>query len=142
VLDLFSGTGAMALEALSRGAAQAWLVDSGEEAGRIIPTNIKSCHCGERAVFIRQGAPAVLSRMAGNAPYDLIFMDPPYGRDLIPPILNAIDQFQLLAKEGLVIAESGLTDSVPEATGQLTRRECRRYGSTIIHLFSTTAPKG
>lgn len=131
----------MALEALSRGATRAWLVDSGEEAGRIIPTNIKNCHCSERAVFIRQVAPAALGRLASEAPYDLIFMDPPYGRDLIPPILAAIDQFQLLSKEGLVIAESGLTDSVPEVTGQLTRRECRRYGSTTIHLFTTTVPE-
>jgi len=142
VLDLFSGTGAMALEALSRGATRAWLVDSGEEAGRIIPTNIENCHCGDRATLIRREAPAALGRLANDAPYDLIFMDPPYGRGLIPPILAAIDQLQLLAKAGLLVAESGLTDQVPDAVGRLDCLERRRYGTTNIHLFTPTIPKG
>jgi 16S rRNA (guanine966-N2)-methyltransferase len=142
VLDLFSGTGAMALEALSRGATKAWLVDPGEEAGRIIPANIKNCHFGERAVFVRQGASAALKRLTGDAPFELICMDPPYGRDLIPPVLSAIDELSLLAEQGLVVAESGLKDPVPDKVGGLTCLEHRRYGSTIIHLFAATETKG
>lgn len=141
VLDLFSGTGAMALEALSRGATKAWLVDPGEEAGRIIPANIKNCHFGERAVFVRQGAPAVLKRLTGDAPFDLICMDPPYGRDLIPPILSAIDDLKLLSTQGLVVAESALKDAVPEEMGGLSCLESRRYGSTLIHLYAATVTR-
>lgn len=141
VLDLFSGTGAMALEALSRGAEKAWLIDSGEEAGRIIPANIRTCRSGERAVFVRQGIPAVLGRLRQEGAFDLIFMDPPYGLDHIPPLLSAIHELQLLTPEGLVVAESGVSDPVPETAGQLIRLESRRYGSTFIHLFARSDAK-
>lgn len=142
VLDLFSGTGAMALEALSRGAEKAWLVDSGEEAGCIIPVNIKNCHFEERAIFVRQGAPAALQRLVGDAPFDLICMDPPYGQELIPATLAAIDSLKLLAEHGLVVAESGPQDTVADAVGGLRCLERRRYGSTLIHLYAATATKG
>jgi len=142
VLDLFSGTGAMALEALSRGAAKAWLVDSGEEAGRIIPANIKNCHFEERAILLRQGAPAALQRLVDYAPFDLICMDPPYGQELVPTTLAAIDSLKLLGEQGLVIAESGLQDVVADEVGGLNCVERRRYGSTLIHLYAATVTKG
>lgn len=136
VLDLFSGSGAMALEALSRGAAEAVLVDQGAQAARVIPANIRACGMEKRATFIRGDVIKTLSRLAGGSPFDLVFLDPPYGKDLVPPVVAKIAEFGLLAAGGLVCAETNRLDEVPESIDPFLRIDQRLYGSTAIHLFS------
>ena len=136
VLDLFSGTGALSLEALSRGAARATLVDQGVQAARLIPKNIASCAFEQRATFLRGDILNTLPRLSREDPFNLIFLDPPYGRDLVPPTLAAIVRERLLAPGGLIVAETALQDLVPAVIDTLIRLEMRRYGSIAIHLFS------
>jgi len=136
VLDLFSGSGAMALEALSRGAASAVLVDQGNQAARVIPANIRACAFGSRAEFLRSDVHKTLAAMPDGRCFDLIFLDPPYGRDLIPPIVRLIAERGLLAPDGLLCAETDRRDELPESIGPLRRIDLRHYGSTSIHLFT------
>lgn len=141
VLDLFSGTGAMALEALSRGCRRAILVDQSPQAARIIPANLKTCGFEERAAHVRADALQALPGLKVEGPFDLIFLDPPYGRDLVPKIVKSIVDLELLAPRGIVCAESARIDPVPEAVDGLVRVDERRYGSTSIHLFTFPEPK-
>lgn len=135
VLDLFAGSGALALEALSRGAATAVLIDQGEQAARVIPANIRACAMQERATFIRSDVLKALPRLGGSV-FDLVFLDPPYGQGLVPPVLTAVAGLGLLAPDGLICAESARRDELPERIGPLARIDQRHYGSTAVHLFS------
>lgn len=141
VLDLFAGTGAMGLEALSRGARRAVLVDQGQQSARIIPANLKACALQERASHVRGDVQKTLPRLAAEGPYDLIFLDPPYGRDLVPKVLTLISELKLLAAGGVVCAEADRQDAVPAVVGELVRMEQRCYGSTAIHLFTQSEPE-
>lgn len=142
VLDLFAGTGAMALEALSRGCRRAVLVDQSHQAARIIPANLKTCGFEEQATtYIRADVLQILPRLKHDGPFDLIFLDPPYGRDLVPMIVKSLFDLELLAPGGIVCAESARDDAVPETIGELARVDVRHYGSTSIHLFTRPEPE-
>ena len=135
VLDLFAGSGALALEALSRGAASAVLVDHGPQSARVIPANIRACAMQERATFIRSDVIKALPRLGGSL-FDLVFLDPPYGQGLVPPALTALAELGLLAPEGLICAETDRREELPGAIGPFVRIDRRHYGSTAVHLFS------
>jgi len=142
VLDLFSGTGALALEALSRGAATATLIDNGPQAARLIPRNIAACAFQQKASFLRSDVLATLPRLSGQGPFDLIFLDPPYGKNLVPPTIATLARQGLLAPGGLIVAETGRKESLPDDIETFERLEIRRYGSITIHLFSHSAAEG
>ena len=136
VLDLFAGTGAMALEALSRGAKSAVLIDQGTPSARLIPANIRTCGMEKRASFLRADVLAALPRLAVEGPFDLVFLDPPYHRGLVMPVLEALANLRIVRPGGIVCAETDRREAVPERAGALVLLDRRDYGSTSIHLFS------
>ncbi len=136
VLDLFAGTGAMGIEALSRGASRGWLVDQGAQAAGVISSNLKICCLEERATFIRSGVLQTLSRLEREKPFDLIFLDPPYGKGLVQKVVAALADSEFLAPEGIICAESASQDDIPGAIGGLVRIDKRCYGSTAVHFFA------
>lgn len=140
VLDLFAGTGALALEALSRGAQSAVLVESHPESLRLMNNNITACRLEERATVVRGELPAALSKITGQRPFDLIFIDPPYGQGLIPPVLAQIDRLGLLADSGVIIVETDTHDLLPATLGALQQTDRRIYGSTAVSLYERIDP--
>ena len=136
VLDLFAGTGAMGLEALSRGAKTACLVDQGIQAAKVIAENAKTCNLQQKVHFLRGDVLKKLPEIAARGPFDLIFLDPPYDMGLVEATLKAIDELGLLRKTGIACAEASVQEDLPERTGNLTCILQRRYGSTLIGLFS------
>ena len=134
ILELFAGSGAMSLEAISRGAASAVLVDSAEAAIGLIRENISHCGMAERTRIVRQTAEKVLDQLPAAGPFDLIFMDPPYRKNFIPPLLERIASLQLLAQNGIIAAESARGEDIPIPSG-LCRLDTRSYGSSEIHLI-------
>lgn len=136
VLDLFAGTGALGLEALSRGARSAVMVDQGAQAARLITANAKACNLQEKVILMRGDVLKKLPELAVKGPFDLIFLDPPYGLGLVEAALRIIVDLGLLAKGGLVCAEAGVRDPLPDKSGNLDCIARRRYGSTVIGLFS------
>jgi 16S rRNA (guanine966-N2)-methyltransferase len=129
VLDLFAGSGAMGLEALSRGAASATFVESDREACRVINANLDKLHLD--ATVLQQD---VLRAIAGDRrTYDLVLCDPPYGYDhsrFVPHLAR------LLAEDGLLVYESAGREDPPDVPG-LEIRTSRRYGSARLTLFDT-----
>lgn len=130
VLDLFAGSGALAIEALSRGAAQATLVDSSVAAVTAIRRNLETL--GATAEVQRRPVLAFLGAARGERrQYDLVFLDPPYrhASSLSTELTAALAP--VLAPSARVVAESDRRD--PLELG-MERRDERRYGDTLIHI--------
>lgn len=132
VLDLFAGSGALGLEALSRGAAHATFVDDSAAAMAVVRKNVQKARMEERSQMIRCSWRTFVSGYDG-AGFDVVFLDPPYklweGSDL----LDCLHTGGLLAQDALVIAESGC-DSLPGAAF-LQMEKHRKYGATAITMW-------
>ncbi|HVZ09975.1 RsmD family RNA methyltransferase [Rhodopila sp.] len=103
VVDAFAGTGAMGLEALSRGAARCYFIESDPAALRVLRSNIALCRAGDRGVVV---AGDVLSVGRGEAA-TLAFLDPPYGQGLVPRAVTHLLHVGRLAADALLVAETG-----------------------------------
>lgn len=134
VLDLFAGTGAMGLEALSRGAALSVFVDQGSEAVRLIRENIKLCGAEDRSQILQEPVLSAVRHLAGRGErFDLIFMDPPYGKGLIEKALEILDT--VAHTDTLIVAEHHVKDEAPTNPGIWTKERERRYGDTMISIY-------
>ena len=134
VLDLFAGTGALGLEALSRGAASAIFVDSGRKALSLMKRNIALCGAAQTEVLA-----ADATRLPANPgePFDLIFLDPPYGQDLGGPALRSAAAQGWLAADALVLWEESSEPAAPPGLDLLDRR---RYGDTVVTFLRVSGP--
>jgi 16S rRNA (guanine966-N2)-methyltransferase len=133
VLDLFAGSGAMGLEALSRGAATAVFVENDRDACRTIDRNLDKLRLTGARVIQQDALRALASEAAAGHRYDLVLVDPPY--EMFSSLQNGLSKYlpAVLAESGLVVVESGSRDE-PELPS-LSKRTSRRYGSTRITLF-------
>lgn len=138
ILDLFAGTGALALEALSRGAKSALLVDAHPESIKIISTNLEGCRMSDCAQVLRGELPAALALTVKSGPFDLIFLDPPYDQGLALATLTRIAALELLSAKGIVIVETEKGEVLPQQIGSLTQMDQRHYGVSTITLFERT----
>jgi 16S rRNA (guanine966-N2)-methyltransferase len=131
VLDLFAGTGALGLEALSRGATHASFVDDGRKAQSLILQNIALCRAEPAATLIRRDA----CRLGPNpdAPCNLVFLDPPYGKGLGEKALAAALAGGWIAPGALIVWEENTAIAPPP---DLTLRDARRYGDTTISFLT------
>ncbi|WP_170515821.1 16S rRNA (guanine(966)-N(2))-methyltransferase RsmD [Ruegeria atlantica] len=129
VLDLFAGTGALGLEALSRGAAQVTFVDDGRVAQGLIRKNIDLTRSADRTTLIRRDA----TRLGENsgAPYDLIFLDPPYGKSMGQKAIAAMSH-GWIADDALVVWEENSPMAAPQG---FDLQDSRKYGDTHISLM-------
>lgn len=134
VLDLFSGTGALALEALSRGAASALLIDQDPKSLAIARQNITACRMEQTAKAVRGVLPGSLDLLPGES-FDLIFIDPPYAKGLIPPLLSRIAALELLSENGMVVTECGRGEQLADELSDLRRIDQRHYGATTISFY-------
>lgn len=105
-LDLFSGSGAIGIEALSRGAAEAVFVEQNRRAARCIEDNLKSTHLKEHARVLVCDAISAINQMRGNRLFDIVFMDPPYQAGLERETLEALRNSGLLGENTMIIIEA------------------------------------
>jgi 16S rRNA (guanine966-N2)-methyltransferase len=132
VLDLFAGSGAMGLEALSRGAATATFVDSDRTAAETVIRNLDKLRLEGARVYREDAARRLATEAAAGRRYDLVLVDPPYRMfDSLQPTLAAYVP-ALLAEDGLVVVE---TDKRTAPELPLTERTSRTYGSARLTLF-------
>lgn len=135
VLDLFAGTGALGLEALSRGAAHATLVDGSRESCRVAAENAERSGFADRCRIVRLELPAAVRRLAAEeARYGVVFVDPPYRRGLAARTLEALAEAGILEPGAWVFTEHATTDRIAERYGSLRLRDTRRYGSTALSI--------
>lgn len=135
VLDLFAGTGALGLEALSRGAAHVSFVEDGRVAQGLIRQNIAKLRVDRQTDLIRRDATRLPSHEV--RPYDLVFLDPPYGKDLGSKALSAAEAGGWLSQEAFIVWEEAQPMPAP---GGFAPVDHRRYGDTHITLLSKISP--
>ncbi len=137
VLDLFGGSGQLGLEAISRGAARCDIVESDRAAQRIIEGNIRNCGFEKEVRLVKGDSFQFLERSKKNA-YGLIFLDPPYGGEMLNRALEIICRIDILAEGGIIICESGEEDTL--ITVPQPYRVLRQYHYS--HSNITTITKG
>lgn len=137
VLDLFAGTGALGLEALSRGAAHVTFVERDRDALKALHANVTSLGAAKQTRVVAQAVERALPQLAG--PWDLVFADPPWDDvdDVAPPVLGGLAAS--LAPGGLVVLEHRAGAPAPEVP-VLELEETRRYGDTALAFY--VAPAG
>ena len=136
VLELFAGTGNLTIEALSRGAHEAILVDSSVESGRTIRENLHRLLLTDRTkVWITPVARALRLLARRGETFDMIFLDPPYEHKWIGATLKIIGEGKLLRESGVLVAEHSIREKVEPRYGSLSLRDQRRYGSSLLSFF-------
>jgi 16S rRNA (guanine(966)-N(2))-methyltransferase RsmD len=131
VLDLYAGTGALALEALSRGCAEATCIDSSPAAAEVIARNAATCGFAPRVTVLRRRVADALPSLP-SAAFDLAFVDPPYSEGPGAALL-ALDR--VLRPGGSVVAEHDRRSPPPDRVGALTLEDRRAYGDTGISIY-------
>jgi 16S rRNA (guanine966-N2)-methyltransferase len=140
VLELFAGTGNVTIEALSRGAAEAILVDSSAEAGKAIRENLQRFQITDRTkVWITPVARALRLLARRGETFDMIFLDPPYERRWIGSTLKLIGEGRLLRESGVLVAEHSIREQVDPYYSSLALCDQRRYGGTLLSFFAREA---
>ena len=136
VLDLFAGSGAMGIEAMSRGATRAVFVEKDRTACRTIQRNLEKLRLTGAVVVCQDVRNALAQESAAGRRYDLVLVDPPY--DQVPTLTTTLGQYlaNVLTEDGLLVFES---DARTEPELPLELRTSRRYGSTRVTVFEHTA---
>ena len=134
VLDLFAGSGALGIEALSRGAAHVTFVDGGKPALTAVRANLAQLGIGDRAEVIAGDAVAAAARLVPKQPWRVVFVDPPYASELAQKSVLALP-LERLAPDAVVVIEHDRRNAPPDALGSLLRTDQRRYGDTMISFF-------
>lgn len=138
--DLFSGTGSLGIEALSRGARRCYFCDSARDSVNLTKANIKKCNAESRSVVILADFVRALSRI--DEKVDVFILDPPYRAGIYEKCLQQIDYLDLLSPEGIILAEHGAADHLPDSVGRLTKVREKRYGKTMISIYQFEAEAG
>ena len=138
VVDLFAGSGALAIEALSRGARFALLVDNGAEARAVLRANVEALALGGVTRIWRADATRLGSAPAGG-PFALAFLDPPYGQGLARPALASLIEGGWLEPDALCVVEEAAKAELAAPAG-LTSVDERTYGDTRIVIFEAPGP--
>ncbi len=144
VADLYAGSGAGAIEALSRGAARAVLVEKDGGACRTIGENLRRARLEDRARVVRRDVVAWLGDPAGaaaNGPFDLVLVDPPYAETAL--LVRALEQLGAadapLAPDARVVAKHFWRDRPPDRIGRLAAERDRRFGETALTFYRRTS---
>ena len=140
ILELFAGTGNISIEALSRGAESALLVDASERSARIIRENLRRLELTDRAQMwvmpVRRALNAVGRQ---GSKFDVIFLDPPYDQKLVGRSLELIASVDPVYPTGVVVAEHIVREAVKSSYGFLSLNDQRRYGDTLLSFFRHAA---
>jgi 16S rRNA (guanine966-N2)-methyltransferase len=137
VLDLFAGTGLLGIEAMSRGAEEAIFVDRSNQSIMIIKKNLILCGYEHLCQIIKRDIikePSIQS-LPIKGRVDLVFVDPPYGKDINPPLLKKLSSSGILSEKAIVVAESSKNDRMPESAESLLLADSRIYGDTKIDIY-------
>ncbi len=135
VLDLFAGSGALGIEALSRGASQAVFCDNSLDSIKIIKSNIEKARLADRSQIVSGDFKRCLRDMeAKNQSFDMIFVDPPYYEGLFEEVLDTIRSCKILKKDGIVIVEHDAKKPIGQVEGLEVYKE-KKYGITMLTFY-------
>lgn len=136
VLDLYSGTGSLGIEALSRGSQRATFVDESRRALEVLRKNVEELGFEERADLVEGDAVRTLLRLSKKGmSYHIVFADPPYDRNPISEILEAFRVSDVLRKGGFLIVEHSKHTELPFRIGRLVLWKAKQFGETRVSFY-------
>jgi 16S rRNA (guanine(966)-N(2))-methyltransferase RsmD len=142
ILDLFAGTGNLSVEALSRGGAEAIMVDSSRAAAKAIKENLRALGLEHKSkVWTTSVLRSIRLLSRDGKTFDIVFLDPPYEKGLVGQTLRAIARGGLLCGEGVLVVEHSVREKPESTYGRLALRDQRRYGTTLLSFFAYDSSK-
>jgi len=134
--DLYAGTGAVGIEALSRGATKVLFVEKDPRVIRVLQDNLTITGLGENAEVIQGDVQASLAMaMRKQNFFDIVFADPPYRQGLAAGVLNILKQYPILHSNGLVILEVGADEEMPDQSGSYLMQRRVKYGDSALVFY-------
>jgi 16S rRNA (guanine966-N2)-methyltransferase len=138
VLDAYAGTGALAIEALSRGMTAATCIDIEPKSLKVIRQNIAACGFESACQVFRNDAKKAIPLLAKrNLKYDLVFLDPPYRYDVIPELILLLQQHDVLTDHATIVAEHDASVELDPAIGNCEQFRHAVYGDTAVTFYNT-----
>lgn len=138
VLDLFAGSGALGLEAASRGAECVVLVESNPTCAKVTQRNIDKSRMGDKVELQVKRVDQALLFLSSKEPFHMIFMDPPYDKGLVVPTIESIDALGVLDESGMIVVEHNSKTSYPDVIGPFKLGKIKKYGSTAVSIYRRT----
>lgn len=135
-IDIFAGTGSLGLEAASRGAKECYLVDKSPVTFPILKKNIENLQFEDTCTALNMDAYMALKSLAAKGKvFDLIFIDPPYLKNLIPEAMQIVDDKNMLHEDGIIVTKIDATEEIFEGTENIELFRTKKYGNTIVNLY-------
>ena len=133
-LDLFSGSGAMGIEAISRGAKSATFIDINPECIKVISKNIEKAKFLEYSKVYNTDYKNAIKKF-GNHSFDIVFVDPPYNKEMGIDAITRLSENDILSDGGVIILETDTNEIVPDEIGRYEKFNYKRYGRNILSFF-------
>jgi 16S rRNA (guanine(966)-N(2))-methyltransferase RsmD len=133
-VDLYAGTGAVGMEAMSRGAKTVYFVEADRKRVSVLEKSLDGCGCRSRAVIQHARASDFIISYSGD-PWDIIFLDPPYQSDELERVLPILGEGQKFGKDALVVVEHMKKQNLPDEAGVLEKIRSYKYGDTVLSLY-------
>ncbi|MDD5042863.1 MAG: 16S rRNA (guanine(966)-N(2))-methyltransferase RsmD, partial [Candidatus Omnitrophica bacterium] len=134
-LELFAGSGAVGFEALSRGAGEVVMVESGHEQYACIRRNASSLGAGSCNIYYLDAEKAVRVLCGDGKRFDIVFLDPPYSKGMAKKILHTLEGYDILSPNGLVLVQHSREESLPGSSPKFSLIKEAKYGDTWISIF-------
>lgn len=135
-IDVFAGTGSLGLEAVSRGARECYLIDMHPTTFKNLKENVKNLKFEDKCVCLNMDSYAALKDLANKKKvFDLIFIDPPYSKNMIPPAIEIIHEGSLLNKDGIIVTKIDYLEKIYDGYKNIKLVDFRKYGHTIVCFY-------
>lgn len=136
VLDLFSGSGSLAIEAISRGCSGAVCVDNNYKAIKVIKENVELVGAKDKILVKKCSAEsAIIQSNANGDKFDFVFLDPPYHMDIIHRLITTIDEFEIASQNCIIVCETSYETKLPQFIASFTCYNSQNYGHTNVSLY-------
>ncbi len=135
-LDLFSGSGAIGIEALSRGASKCYFCDINKECIKVINENLEKAKFLEFSVVHNLDYMDLLKEVR-NVSFDIIYVDPPYNKGLGQKAIETISSYDLLKKNGVLVFETDTNEDAPDIIGKYIKFKSKKYGRNFISFYES-----
>lgn len=134
--DIFSGTGSLGLEAASRGARMTYVVDKSPSAYSFLKKNIENLKFGEFCKALNMDAYSALEKFdKENIKLDLLFIDPPYLKNMIPPAIKIVAEKNLLSENGIIVTKIDTSEEIFQGYDYINLYDTRKYGNTTVCFY-------
>lgn len=136
VIDVFAGTGSLGLEALSRGASNCYLIDKSKDTYDLLRQNVTNLKFEDKCKTFNMDSYKVLEQLGESSEkFDIIFIDPPYVKDMIPPAILIIEKYKMLLNRGIIVTKVDSIEEIYQGTDKIKLYNHRKYGNTTICFY-------